>query len=122
MHPDARGSGTASRLLRTLLPEMASRGQGISVLFPTVVPLYRSLGWEVVGTLDDTRLATRDLAAGDSDCTVRSGEADRDGVVAGEDEVDHQHLAEGDEGAGEVFEHFRSMRQPPDSFKRPTAG
>ncbi len=82
VHPDARGAGTASRLLTALLPEMTSRGQGISVLFPTVVPLYRSLGWEVVGTLDDTRLVTRDLAAaGDADCTVRTGEADRDAAA-----------------------------------------
>ncbi|TAL22844.1 MAG: hypothetical protein EPN99_05315, partial [Frankiales bacterium] len=52
-------------------------------LFPTVVPLYRSLGWEVVGTLDDTRLATRDLAPApaDTDCTVRTGEPDRDAAT-----------------------------------------
>lgn len=82
VHPDARGTGTASRLLGALLPEMAARGQGISVLFPTVVPLYRSLGWEVVGTLDDTRLATRDLLpSGDTDCTVRTGEAERDAAA-----------------------------------------
>ena len=82
VHPDARGTGTASRLLTALLPEMTARGQGISVLFPTVVPLYRSLGWEVVGTLEDTRLATRDLApVGGTGCTVRTGEADRDAAA-----------------------------------------
>lgn len=82
VHPDARGTGTASRLLTALLPEMTSRGQGISVLFPTVVPLYRSLGWEVVGALDDTRLATRDLAPdGSADCSVRTGEAERDAAA-----------------------------------------
>ena len=85
VHPDARGTGTASRLVAALLPEMTVRGQGISVLFPTVVPLYRALGWEVVGTLDDTRLATRDLAPAQAGRhAVRTGESGRDaGAVEG---------------------------------------
>lgn len=63
VHPDARGQGLASLLVRELLAVMAGRGQAVSALYPTVVGLYRSLGWEVVGTLDETVLRTGDLAA-----------------------------------------------------------
>src|SRR5947209_2388132 len=61
VHPDARGRGHASALMRDLLPVMRAAGQPISVLFPTGVGVYRPVGWEVVGSLDDTRIATRDL-------------------------------------------------------------
>ncbi|MDT7537139.1 MAG: hypothetical protein QOI82_724 [Actinomycetota bacterium] len=61
VHPDARGRGQASGLMRDLLPVMRAAGQPISVLFPTGVGVYRPVGWEVVGSLDDTRIATRDL-------------------------------------------------------------
>jgi hypothetical protein len=37
---------------------MGERGQDVGALFPTVLQRYRSLGWETVGSLDDTRLAT----------------------------------------------------------------
>ncbi|MDT7572558.1 MAG: hypothetical protein QOE05_2732 [Actinomycetota bacterium] len=62
VHPDARGHGTASALMRALLPVMRSAGQPVSVLFPTGVGVYRPVGWEVVGSLDDTRIPTRDLS------------------------------------------------------------
>jgi predicted acetyltransferase len=61
VHPDARGRGQASALMRDLLPVMRAAGQPISVLFPTGVGVYRPVGWEVVGSLDDTRIPTRDL-------------------------------------------------------------
>jgi predicted acetyltransferase len=61
VHPDARGQGHASALMRELLPVMRAAGQPVSVLFPTGVGVYRPVGWEVVGTLDDTRIPTRDL-------------------------------------------------------------
>ena len=77
VHPDARGTGTASALLRTLADVMAERGQGVSTLFPTVPGLYRQLGWELVGTLDTTVLPTRDLAdaRGEPRGRVRTAEA-----------------------------------------------
>lgn len=61
VHPDARGRGLASLLLRELSDLMAGRGQPVSALFPTVVGLYRGLDWEVVGSLDETVLRTGDL-------------------------------------------------------------
>lgn len=56
--PDARGRGVAATLMRELLALMQQSSQPISVLYPTAPGIYRSLGWEIVGTLDDTRLAT----------------------------------------------------------------
>jgi GNAT superfamily N-acetyltransferase len=61
VHPDGRGRGLAAELMRGLLPVMRETGQPISALFPTGVGVYRPVGWEVVGSLDDTRIATRDL-------------------------------------------------------------
>ena len=82
VHPDARGRGAASTLVRTLLDVMADRGQALSALYPTVVGLYRGLGWEVVGSLDETRLTTRALGdAGPSDAVVRTAEPDEGPVL-----------------------------------------
>jgi predicted acetyltransferase len=61
VHPDGRGRGLAAELMRGLLPLMRDAGQSISALFPTGVGVYRPVGWEIVGSLDDTRIATRDL-------------------------------------------------------------
>lgn len=55
VHPDARGRGSARRLLTTLV-QQARHEQPVSVLFPTAPGIYRTLGWEVVGTLEQTRL------------------------------------------------------------------
>lgn len=82
VHPDARGSGLAGRLVQHLLGVMAERGQVVSALFPTVVPLYRRAGWEVVGSIDETRLATRDLAPLEApSCSVRTATADEDSAA-----------------------------------------
>lgn len=51
VHPDARGVGLAGRLVREVL---ARSGAALSVLYPTAPAIYRGLGFEVVGTLDDT--------------------------------------------------------------------
>jgi predicted acetyltransferase len=52
--------------MRHLVEVMRAESQPISVLFPTGVGVYRPAGWEVVGTLDDTRIPTRDLQPGGS--------------------------------------------------------
>lgn len=60
VHPLARGRGLATRLVRSLLGPMRSVGP-ISVLFPTAPGIYRPLGWELVGSLDETVLPTSAL-------------------------------------------------------------
>ncbi|GAC1444119.1 MAG: hypothetical protein NVS3B26_11140 [Mycobacteriales bacterium] len=69
VEPHARGRGLAVELMRGVLQVLRASGQPVSALFPTAVGIYRPTGWEVVGTLDDTRIPTRDLAP------ARRGEA-----------------------------------------------
>jgi predicted acetyltransferase len=59
--PHARRHGIATTLLRGLLSVLRAAGQPISVLYPTGVGVYRPVGWEVVGSLEDTRIPTADL-------------------------------------------------------------
>ena len=48
--PEVRGRGVGRELMTWLLAAIAARGYPLSVLFPSTMPLYRSLGWEVAGT------------------------------------------------------------------------
>ena len=51
VHPDARAGG----LIRPLMDAVVQRSEApISVLFPTAPGIYRSLGWEVIGRLEET--------------------------------------------------------------------
>ena len=66
VHPDARGRGSARRLLTELVHQTRAAGEPVSVLFPTAPGIYRSLGWETVRALEHTRLPVAQLAgAGD---------------------------------------------------------
>lgn len=79
VHPDGRGRGLSSELMRGLLPVMRDAGQSVSTLFPTAAGIYRPVGWEVVGSLDDTRIPLTELhlARADASVTVRTaGPAD----------------------------------------------
>lgn len=66
VHPAGRGRGTARALMTEAVRRMRAAGQPVSTLFPTAPGIYRPLGWEVVGTLDETPLPTVELRrAGD---------------------------------------------------------
>ena len=113
VHPDGRGRGLASTLMRGLLPIMRAAGQPVSTLFPTGVGIYRPVGWEVVGSLDDTRITTRDLEPPRSsvDLRVRTAtQADVPAIAAlyAELAVDGLLVREGPEfpaGADAVLDH-----------------
>ena len=51
VHPDARGRGLVRLLMAAVVRQTSAP---LSVLFPTAPGVYRPLGWEVVGTLDET--------------------------------------------------------------------
>jgi predicted acetyltransferase len=51
VHPDARGRGLVRGLMDAVLDRTSAP---VSVLFPTAPAIYRGMGWEVVGTLDET--------------------------------------------------------------------
>jgi predicted acetyltransferase len=79
VHPHARGQGTARQLMTAVVERMRSEDQPVSTLFPTAPGIYRPLGWEVVGTLDETPVRTVELrrAADPGRVTVRTaGPAD----------------------------------------------
>lgn len=81
--PEYRGRGVGSLLMRALTEQAVERGDVLSALYPATVPVYRHLGWELVGA--QTRYtfpadALRRLSG--SDIVVRrAGPADRDHVL-----------------------------------------
>lgn len=57
-----RGRGLLRPLFEAALEGAAGRGEPLSTLFPTATGIYRSLGYEVVTSLDVVELPTSDLA------------------------------------------------------------
>ncbi len=49
--PEERGRGTGRTLMRALLGLIGDRGYPVSALYPATMALYRSLGWEIAGSL-----------------------------------------------------------------------
>jgi predicted N-acetyltransferase YhbS len=72
--PEERGRGVGRELMTELLDAIAARGYPLSVLFPSTMPLYRSLGWEIAGTSHEAVFpapALRPLAAPGQPAGVR---------------------------------------------------
>src|SRR5258707_7137785 len=49
MAPEARGQGLARMLMTAQLRQIAERGYPLSALYPSTMPIYRSLGCELAG-------------------------------------------------------------------------
>jgi predicted acetyltransferase len=85
--PEGRGRGTGRALMTALLELIASRGYPLSVLFPSTLPIYRSLGWEIAGTSHEAVIpahALRVLAAADPAVPAGAGPDGRErGLAAG---------------------------------------
>jgi predicted acetyltransferase len=60
--PEERGRGLGRALMTRLLADIESRGYPVSALYPSTMPLYRSLGWEITGGLYETVVPARSLA------------------------------------------------------------
>ena len=70
--PEERGRGTGRALMRTLLSLIGDRGYPVSALYPATMALYRSLGWEIAGSLGHLTIPShslRSLVAPDRDDT-----------------------------------------------------
>ena len=61
--PEERGRGVGRAMMSVLLTEMAAQGSALSVLFPTIAPLYRAAGWEFAGGLYEAVLPSHALRA-----------------------------------------------------------
>ncbi len=64
---EQRGAGLLRPLFDACLTEARERGALVSTMFPTAAGIYRRLGYEVVGSLDDLEVPTAELdVAGDA--------------------------------------------------------
>lgn len=66
-----RGTGLLTPLFDACLNESRERGALVSTMFPTAAGIYRRLGYEVVGHLDDVEVPTADLAVNGDTVPVR---------------------------------------------------
>lgn len=48
--PETRGMGLGRSLVSTVLDELRQDGVAVSTLYPTSIPFYRSVGYEIAGT------------------------------------------------------------------------
>ena len=83
--PEHRGRGLLRPLAQAALSAAAERGEAISTLFPTANGVYRSLGYEVVGSLDSVAVPVHELNAvrpPDTTTTRRAGISDMSAVRA----------------------------------------
>ncbi len=70
MGAEARGRGIARALVEESLDRMLVRGEVLSALYPTTSTLYRSLGYETVGSYDTRRVPLRLVPTGPADALV----------------------------------------------------
>ncbi|WP_433323975.1 GNAT family N-acetyltransferase [Spirillospora sp. CA-294931] len=61
--PEVRGRGLGRAMMTAVLERCVEYGHAISMLYPTVPELYRSLGWEHAGTHDHIEIPTTTLRA-----------------------------------------------------------
>ncbi|GAA5153630.1 hypothetical protein GCM10023340_35910 [Nocardioides marinquilinus] len=61
--PEQRGRGLLRPLFEAALGAAAERGDVLSTLYPTANGIYRSLGYELIGSYDTVELASAELAA-----------------------------------------------------------
>lgn len=81
--PEDRGRGLAQQLLQAAIERMHVDGQVISTLYQTAMGLYRTMGWELGGSMPSVAVRTVDLARarGGDEVTIRAcTEADVESV------------------------------------------
>ncbi|MEO6412048.1 MAG: GNAT family N-acetyltransferase [Pedococcus sp.] len=69
--PEFRGRGVGTCLMRGLSEQSVARGEPISALYPATVPVYRHLGWELVGAQSRYALPAAQLRTLGGDTRLR---------------------------------------------------
>lgn len=88
MGAEARGRGIARALVEESLDRMLGRGEVLSALYPTTSTLYRSVGYETVGSYDTRRVPLRLVPTGPADALVwRRVDGVDDAIIAIHDEM-----------------------------------
>jgi predicted acetyltransferase len=59
--PQARGKGSATRMMAACLRELRAQGHLLAALYPATQPLYRRVGFEQAGARVELKVAVRDL-------------------------------------------------------------
>jgi predicted acetyltransferase len=89
--PEKRGRGVGRALMTELLQVIVCQGYPLSALYPATAPIYRSLGWELAGSLYRGVIPARSLVslhpagahpAGAEPALRRAGPADAEQVIA----------------------------------------
>lgn len=79
---ERRGEGVLRPLLTTALEDARARSAVISTLYPSSAGIYRSLGYEVVGSYEDVRVPLSALAAVRKPDAIRTRRATADDMGA----------------------------------------
>ena len=73
--PVARGRGVGSQLMAAIAQRSCELGDLVSALYPSTIPLYRSLGWELVGAQHRISMSSDALRMlGGKDVRLRMGD------------------------------------------------
>jgi len=73
---ERRGAGLLAPLFEASLAGARDRGALVSTMYPTAAGIYRRLGYEIVGALEDIEVPTADLAVPGDTVPVRRAVAD----------------------------------------------
>jgi predicted acetyltransferase len=68
--PEYRGGGVMRQVVSSVMREAHDRGTPITVLYPAVLGPYRSLGYEIAGTINEHRLRIDAIPAGIGDASA----------------------------------------------------
>ena len=94
--PEDRGRGAGRAIMTELLQLIAARGYPVSMLYPSTLPLYRSLGWELAGRgyeAEVPAVSLRGIAGGAGDSQVPLRRATPDDATAVREVLAAAHAA-----------------------------
>ncbi|MFQ5805461.1 MAG: enhanced intracellular survival protein Eis [Phycisphaerae bacterium] len=81
--PEARGTGVATQMMRTVVEQLHVQGVPLSSLYPSTYPIYRNAGYEPAGERYTLELDVYRLGVQDRACSMRPlTDPDREAIYA----------------------------------------